>query len=422
MTGTLPTPEPRGAAAAPVGFPEATPVIRTATDANSASAPRVRIGVLDSLRGIAALSVLLFHALSFIPELAPTLEVMRPAFLVEPSLKTFLLTLTPLSLLWKGLEPVILFFVLSGFVLSLPYHRNNAPSYLAFVIRRACRLLLPCAVSVLAAALAVELVGQYHAQGIYARFNAIWDEPVTSSVLLRHLLLLEPENYPLNTSIWTLYHEWRVSLIFPLLILLVRTGTGPAAAVSLFGVGLAIAERKLLGSHHLGSLYFLPYFVLGVVLASRRHAVIERIKASSSWGRAGLWFICFLLLVVRPLLPFIETFENLAVGFGTALLIALILGSPTAQALLERPALTWLGRVSFSLYLVHIPLLLTGIRVLPEAMPLPARLTLLVLLSLALSELMYRAVERPSMQLGRRLTAALERRSRPATFVAARGA
>lgn len=66
-----------------------------------------RIGQLDSIRGIAAFCVLFSHLYSVLKGVLPTTI-------------SFLFTLTPFKLFIAGHSAVILFFVLSGFVLSIP--------------------------------------------------------------------------------------------------------------------------------------------------------------------------------------------------------------------------------------------------------------------------------------------------------------
>jgi peptidoglycan/LPS O-acetylase OafA/YrhL len=85
-----------------------------------------RFHELDSLRGVAALTVVFHHFSRICPE----------SF-------THLLIRTPLRLLVAGHQAVILFFLLSGFVLTLPYKKKTRLSYAPFLLKRVCRIYLP---------------------------------------------------------------------------------------------------------------------------------------------------------------------------------------------------------------------------------------------------------------------------------------
>ena len=65
------------------------------------------------------------------------------------------------------------------------------------------------------------------------------------------------------------------------------------------------------------------------------------------------------------------------------------------------PVPLWLGRVSYSLYLTHVIVLVTVVRLLPASLPLEARLAGGVAMSLAFAGLFWRLVEDPSGRFGR---------------------
>src|ERR1043165_7640264 len=99
-----------------------------------------RIRALDGLRGVAALSVVALHVLSAIPGFDAALEHWP-----GPDSTMAALEASPLRLLWAGHAAVILFFVLSGFVLTLQLERSHsgASAYAVYVVRRLSRLYLP---------------------------------------------------------------------------------------------------------------------------------------------------------------------------------------------------------------------------------------------------------------------------------------
>src|SRR5438128_2732703 len=95
-----------------------------------------RYEYLDALRGSAALSVVVYH--------------LHEGYHWPPAIS--FLDNTPLHALWDGKAAVELFFVLSGFVLSLKYVRPaqglNNFSYLGYLVSRFFRL-MPAFITVL---------------------------------------------------------------------------------------------------------------------------------------------------------------------------------------------------------------------------------------------------------------------------------
>src|SRR5258708_1027684 len=101
-----------------------------------------RVDQLDSLRGLAAVNVMASHLLLCVPLIFAGVHDRDGA-----NRFTYAILYTPLHLFIAANEAVILFFILSGFVLSLPFFSPQAPSYRELAIRRVCRIYLPCLAS-----------------------------------------------------------------------------------------------------------------------------------------------------------------------------------------------------------------------------------------------------------------------------------
>lgn len=368
----------------------------------------MRLTALDSLRGIAAASVVVYHCLLVFPELHAFLDGRGVPYAVSGDFQTLLMTVIPPRLLWAGREAVLLFFVLSGFVLALAFEdRRRRPSYRAFAAKRVVRLILPSAAVVLVLAVAVPFIEPSPRPELSDWFNSSWTEPVTPGLVLRHALLAMDE-YTLNNPMWTLHYELRVSLIFPLIALLAATNVPVTLAAALAGVVVCLAEMKLVGTGALTTLFFVPHFALGALLAFRREAIARRVSALPVAGRLALWIAAYLLLTFRWLVPAHDLVCDLMNGAGAALLIALVISSARAQAVLGWRPLVRLGEVSYSLYLVHVPVILAGLHLAPAWIPAWAVVAGVPPVSIALATLLYRSVEKPSMWLGRRVAAWLE--------------
>lgn len=361
------------------------------------AAPK-RIEALDAMRGIACLVVVLHHLWQTLPEVvtAPWAGVLG-----------FALGMTPLEALRTGRAPVMFFFVLSGYVLSLPLLRGGGTTYPAYALRRVCRIWLPLVAAVLLSALLLGLVGNAPVEASRWFHDDSWTEAPSVAGILAHLLMLgTADAVGLNNVMWSLVHELRISLVFPVVVLAARLPPLPACAL-LLGAQAGADAALLAGGHALRpyhgtdlghslliTAHFLPAFLLGALLARHATVLLRGLDRLPGLSRLLLGTGALAML----------TFRVDAVGsIGAAFVILLVLHSAPAQRVLGARPLGWLGRVSFSLYLIHLPILLAAVRLLPEVLPLPVILAGVLVVALLASEAMHRWVEVPSIALGRRL-------------------
>jgi peptidoglycan/LPS O-acetylase OafA/YrhL len=91
--------------------------------------------------------------------------------------------------------------------------------------------------------------------------------------------------------------------------------------------------------------------------------------------------------------------------FAATLLIVGVMLSPTAARPFTLRPLLWLGRVSFGLYLVHVPILYTLVATiyLTYAVASPILLVIFIIVSLLVAELFMRLVDEPTLRLSRRV-------------------
>ena len=361
---------------------------------------------LDALRGVAAFLVLTFHCAQVSTGFAARSNPLALATWLDP---WPWLKYTPLRLLVSGGPPaVVLFFVLSGFVLSLPFARPRPPGYGEFAVKRLCRIYPPFAFAALCSAALYGLVQPRPIPQLSAWFNTVmWDQPLTLDYVSRNLAMtgLRPD-MTLDLVMWSLVHELRISLVFPLLFAFTRRWPAATAALSLAGslactAALAGREPDSLPLSLVDTGRFVALFVAGILVAERA-GLVRRAVGRWSAGATGLAWVAALSLMLAPG-PSMTDYYDFIWGAGAVGLLLLTVGSARADRHLSARPLLWLGKVSYSLYLIHVPLLIACVQLLHGRVPLPLILAGAAALSLLCAEAMHRLVEAPSMRLGRHL-------------------
>jgi peptidoglycan/LPS O-acetylase OafA/YrhL len=353
---------------------------------------------LDGLRGVAALVVLFSHMACFWSGCI-VFALSQGATRPDGPIETVLFD-TPLRLLWQGHSAVIVFFVLSGFVLAQPWVTGNGQRWGVFVVRRIARVYLPYLAALSLTLLLRQAAGHDWLPNLGYLVNTTWEKPITSTVVLHHLAMDGRES-TLDPPIWSLVWEMRVSMIFPLLV-------WPAVLLGLPGLSVVLAGLLVAGAsaapwaddaERMAGTAML--FVFGIGLAFRAASVVP-------WLSRRLPATVVLLAGLALVGPFWSRdvmLDMLPLGVGSLLLIAAaLMEGAVRRALLSGPA-QWLGRVSYSLYLIHLPIMLAVVRLMHGRAPLLVLVTAGAGLALIASVWFQRAIEAPCQRLGRRLTA-----------------
>jgi peptidoglycan/LPS O-acetylase OafA/YrhL len=361
-----------------------------------------RIDGLDSLRGLAAFIVLLHHC-----------------YYMLDSSKTGALSivrLSPLRFFVAGHAAVIVFFLLSGFVLAVPY-RSRQPHALGFIVRRMCRIYIPFASAVLLSAVLVMMIpAVYPIPGATELLELPRPDQLNFPFIAGHLLLLGRfQDISLDPPIWSLVHELRISLIFPLLLwfcrrwpgstLGVTLAVGTIAAVRVLATGDAdqgvVAVSKTVSGSLLITLRYLPLFAIGAYMAMEPR-VLEVSRAASSTIKC-LFVLAGIALLSGPSVP---AWSDVVLAIGAILLILAFM-SGWQPLLLRTSASRWLGRVSFSLYLVHVPIITACSLLLAHVIPVEAAVLIGAMLSLLGAQFAYSSVEANAHKLGKYLEGAI---------------
>lgn len=370
-----------------------------------------RLTSLDGLRGAAAM-VVVFHHLYLVAE-----PVLRRQGGTGVGSALWWLSQTPLKLLTAGSEAVLVFFVLSGIVVALPALKPGGFSWAGFLSGRLARLYLPVWASLVIGTAVIWIV---------PRSNSVitpgtWmDTAQATSVGWGSLFTeasLTTDSYAVNNVLWSLRWELVFSVLLPLFVALaILVSRYWAIAVA------AVCVISTLGViNGIDALRYLPVFFIGTLMAVRLDAIRQWTQRRLLRPRASLAGVAlvagsFVLLVgewmMRPVFAsgsFVNTLLSQLSLLGAAgLVLSAIAVRPVRSALEARPT-QWLGRISFSLYLVHMPILATLTFVLGDD-----RWWLVAILTLPLALLaawgFHRIIERPSHRLARAITGAVTAR------------
>ncbi len=383
----------------------------TATNqSNAAVIHSGRIAALDGLRGVLALLVLFHHVLITQPDFANFEWSLgtAPAHNLFESIMFY----TPLRLLWIGQERALLFFVLSGYVLSLPWLKGRAPSYGQFILDRFCRIYPPyLAIMAIASLGAIFLGGKELPQASIWFHQLGWSQPFGRRAVPSILLLLNNNSSNwVNESVWTLVWELRVMFIYPLMIFFaVRWRNAGLLSVFAALVVMQTVASNLVPAHYaqhfanISSAFHYPeFFVFGMAVAFNQ----QRIRQAAQNSGALFGLCVFALALVLCWVHWRYNNDRID-GIGGAMIIAAILSGGLVRRWFEAAALVWVGRVSYSLYLVHVPIILTIVILCHGKVP-PLACAAAVPLCIVAGEGFRRYVELPSVLGARRLAARLQ--------------
>ncbi|MDR3547984.1 MAG: acyltransferase [Candidatus Pacebacteria bacterium] len=363
---------------------------------------------LDSIRGLAAMSVLFGHFTGLWLD-----DTMRASSHHARQLFTYLTY--PFS---AGHEAVVLFFILSGFVLSIPAINARAQAYRVFAIRRIFRIYIPYL-----AALGIAILGSafFHRSVTHCElFNSSWSGPVDQHLIIQHLTFIG--DYPtiqFDPPIWSLIHEMRISLVFPILCALALRLTPRNSLIAAFGMSLLSGIPNLFllslrGTNSItNSFHYAALFVVGIYVARKRTALTDAFNKVSKYARGAIALLSILLYVyggyvLKELLAKVSThsfhLSDWITALGAACLIVVSLSSSSIHRVLLWFPIRTLGTMSYSVYLLHYIVMLLLVHLLYGKLPLLVIFSFCIVVVLAVSRAFFLFVETPAIAMGRRLS------------------
>ena len=152
------------------------------------------------------------------------------------------------------------------------------------------------------------------------------------------------------------------------------------------------------------SFHYIVFFALGAGLAKYRSVLAGLVSGLSDAGCVVLLILRLLAISARWTLPFGATAGDLSAGLGSAILILLAISWPAFAVHAVTPMSEWLGRVSYSLYLTHVPVMAFWVYLLHERAGLAVCILIAIPAALAAAHLLAKTVEVPAIIWGRNLT------------------
>jgi hypothetical protein len=339
---------------------------------------------VDGLRGLAALAVVLPHTNALFRNWSTGDEFASLLRAVGP----------------YGGRGVDVFFVLSGFVIThVLQNQRMTPRHVGtFLLKRVVRLSPPYYVAIALFCLYLLLQGTVTKQA-----PAL---PSAASITAHLVYLQGLLGYgQLNVVYWTLCVEFQFYLFFCAFLALCQRrserepghSSAPKVAALLFGLALVYPAGLLrLYPQQVYLPAYLFSFLAGALVCWTLAGRLSKLVLAGCAGAMTL------ALAIEPS-------SSLLVTFGTAAGLYAAGALRRMNVWLSSGAVQFLGRVSYSFYLVHVPIALSALglrtRFAPSS-PLAAvaLLVVVVLASLALAEILYRTVELPALNWSRRIT------------------
>lgn len=357
-----------------------------------------RLRELDGLRGLAALTVVLHHAL-----------LVLPAFYLDTGWAKVLDS--PLHVAFAGTEAVILFFVLSGFVLALPFVAGvpiDQESYGRFVIHRFFRLWPAYAVAITLGLIARAAFVNNRGAGLSLWFSEMWRSHIHASDYLAHYSMVAPfDDSQIVPVTWSLNYEMRISIVFPVLAWLVlrhRT-RWVLSSVVVIGALASVISIRVGYATELDTVYYGSMFVVGVALAKHRHDIADWFSTRMTWPLLPSGVLLYTApWTARGLGVPVDIIVRECVVAGSAAFIVAALNMPGFRSALRWQPVQFLGDISYSLYLIHTIVLLAVLHLFAGHAPLALLIIVSVIASFPAAWALRRWVEIPSIAVGRRLT------------------
>ena len=309
-----------------------------------------KLTYLEGLRGIASLMVVFTHYYGG--------WYLSPTIINQLSPFSQSLVKSPISLIWNGQLAVCIFFVLSGYVLSIKFFEtNNRDIVISSALRRYWRLSIPCVVSMLFAYVLLKNK-LYFNQEVFEVTSSPWIRlfwrqfPDIFEVLKEGFygIFLDSNASTYNAVLWTMKWEFLGSFMVFAICYLIGNSQFRNYYYFCVTLMLLLAEEA-----------FLLAFLFGMILSDLSRQEDSRAKIMI-FNTIICWGLLFMGLLFIVFLPFIQVNVSFRVTpyiyvLSSLFIVIATLGDTGIKKIFDQKACAFLGRISFPLYLVHLPIL-----------------------------------------------------------------
>jgi peptidoglycan/LPS O-acetylase OafA/YrhL len=342
------------------------------------------VPALDGLRGIAVMLVVLLHSLLLVPQSRAYGRIVQGG--------------------WLGVD---IFFVLSGFLITAlllgEHDRSGRVRFGAFYMRRGLRL-LPALWGLLAVHVVYTLVvggpGSERQTVTWAllyvaNWQSVW-----------HFFSLNRE----LGHLWSLAIEEQFYLVWPWLLVALIALRRPRVAGAIIAAGIAFICVHRIGVYNHSTSWVVVLertdtradsLLVGCLLAwAWTHGLVRRGGPTLTWLAVVALCICIAFAMTT------QSFWYYGGSTMFAALVAIVIlasveGQWSGARLLSIGPLVQVGRVSYGLYLWHLPIIWAVARH-ARSWPAIARLAVAAILIISATMISWRLIERPAQRMRRR--------------------
>ena len=319
----------------------------------------VRLGFLEGMRGLAAFYVVLAHCQQQVRGILPNtlLDYTR----------------------WMqyGHWAVDVFIILSGYCLMLPVVRSGdgqlRGGVVNYFIRRAKRIIPPYYAAIILSLLILTAMHSITKSGLNA---GDYKNNFSVPVLLSHIFLVHNFSlrwiYAINPAMWSVATEWQIYFVFPAILLPVWRRLGSiAAVVTGFALGLILHFiLPTISNFDWAYPWYIGLFALGIAGANIGFSTVplEIKMRRGPWGSVGIMLIILIGLLIATHSRILDN------AYITDALIGLLTVSGIVHAaryltdtqngprpwllrVCDTKGVLLLGSFSYSLYLIHVPII-----------------------------------------------------------------